>query len=971
MPFRALVAATLLACAHGLTSAIAKEDHVIQDGVEAAMKGGVSKTLRTIPEAKKVFAARPHSEAQDGAELIAAGGKMLESGIQNLEAEKSKLEKGDSKWAQDAKRSYREAMAKAVLKDFDEMMDSEDYKKKESDFVSQQVKEYEKGVAPSKAKLDDAIKLGSTLIEGAKDENAREHEQFEKMFKDVLGDTEEQVKEKVSEVTTATDRKVGKVMSAIETGTNMSTVGSFEERDAMQQLQYEMKEQLGGLGSFKQNVKELRKYLNDNRPAPSNAFGDIDLVSRDYVDAFDSATKVLDKFEELMDGVKGQKDPVAFLQKKLRGDPNPEDPWGVISETGGTPATWDDMKSGKAMATPWEIMRRQIADQQTVIAIIKAVLTTVGTGIKYILQGTKDGKSANEVVGEIIEVMVEQWDKAAPVVKRNWANSYVLGMASTFGNVYCRPGVLVSIYQSLLPKNGKFVGLPFLNQDGDNKGIVAPNFDTIPMMSALDLSEGPMLVTVPKIPANQYYVLQVMDAWTNTVHSLGTRTMGNGARTYMFTREDWDEGVPSGVTHLISPTNTLWIILRQVPRTLGEIPATLTRRQEFYATNWTAFQANGNKPVFQEWQDADEAHNPKQMLKKMSTEQLLGNCSAFINKGNPMQPLDEEAKVKLADIGVIEGQPWKLPSKFAMGDLYQAIVMEVGKGNALKEAIAEDQRGAVSGFWKWSPLYNGNFGKEYAGRYAAARFAAGANIKEDAIYVNGFGRTNQLQTKVQYVKVTKGFDVKGYWSITMYTRDMFAVEKGEDNPDGIYSISSRSFQAEKDGSIFIYMGPWSQRKPFMKNFLPASTTKVANPSWRFYYAGGKFLHDFEKGNTNGILPDLVDYNDPNGGVDAAMDTRTPAEIDATIPDADKIKKVVATPEEHTSDEEHDDKMVKEKEADVEETKKPLDMDEPKKSAEPEEEKSNVQKQGQPDSVAPKAAAEPKEVKQLARKSMKK
>jgi hypothetical protein len=51
----------------------------------------------------------------------------------------------------------------------------------------------------------------------------------------------------------------------------------------------------------------------------------------------------------------------------------------------------------------------------------------------------------------------------------------------------------------------------FTSQD---KGFVTPNSDTPYTFMGLDLRAEPMVITVPKIEANRYFVFQLMDLYT-------------------------------------------------------------------------------------------------------------------------------------------------------------------------------------------------------------------------------------------------------------------------------------------------------------------------------------------------------------------------------------------------------------------------------------------------------------------------
>lgn len=64
-----------------------------------------------------------------------------------------------------------------------------------------------------------------------------------------------------------------------------------------------------------------------------------------------------------------------------------------------------------------------------------------------------------------------------------------------------------------------------------DRRVVTPNNDTLYTNAWLDLSDGPLLINTPDT-GNRYYVLGLIDHYTNPFSHLGTRTTGNSAHTF-------------------------------------------------------------------------------------------------------------------------------------------------------------------------------------------------------------------------------------------------------------------------------------------------------------------------------------------------------------------------------------------------------------------------------------------------------
>jgi hypothetical protein len=77
-----------------------------------------------------------------------------------------------------------------------------------------------------------------------------------------------------------------------------------------------------------------------------------------------------------------------------------------------------------------------------------------------------------------------------------------------------------------------------------SRTITAPNADTLYTQAWLNLSKEPWVVTVPDM-GDRYFLLPMMDAWTNVFASPGTRNGGGKPRTFAITGPGW-HGIATG-----------------------------------------------------------------------------------------------------------------------------------------------------------------------------------------------------------------------------------------------------------------------------------------------------------------------------------------------------------------------------------------------------------------------------------------
>jgi len=88
------------------------------------------------------------------------------------------------------------------------------------------------------------------------------------------------------------------------------------------------------------------------------------------------------------------------------------------------------------------------------------------------------------------------------------------------------------------------------------------NRDTLITVGWLDLSKGSQVLHVPDM-AGRYYSVQFTDPSNNTNFAyVGKRTTGTQAGDYLITGPGWNGQVPSGMTHISSPNNSVLLLGR-------------------------------------------------------------------------------------------------------------------------------------------------------------------------------------------------------------------------------------------------------------------------------------------------------------------------------------------------------------------------------------------------------------------------
>src|SRR5262249_27863458 len=97
--------------------------------------------------------------------------------------------------------------------------------------------------------------------------------------------------------------------------------------------------------------------------------------------------------------------------------------------------------------------------------------------------------------------------------------------------------------------------------DSSFRQVIRPNADTLYSSAWLDLSKEPQMLQVPDTN-DRYYLLQFMDAWTETFSAPGKRTTATKEGWFAVVGPGWKGKLPERAQRIDSPTNIVWLLGR-------------------------------------------------------------------------------------------------------------------------------------------------------------------------------------------------------------------------------------------------------------------------------------------------------------------------------------------------------------------------------------------------------------------------
>lgn len=349
------------------------------------------------------------------------------------------------------------------------------------------------------------------------------------------------------------------------------------------------------------------------------------------------------------------------------------------------------------------------------------------------------------------------------------------------------------------------------------KGVVKPNCDTYYSSAWLDLSPEPLVLTVPDTKG-RYYLLPMMDAYTNVFASPGKRTTGTKAQKFLIIGPAYKGTVPGNMIQIKSPTNMVWILGRTQVNSAQDGKDTVYKIQDGYTLTPLSKWGTDYKPA-KGTVDTGITRNPSAFVENMDISIFFKVLNEQLAK-NPPPNADSTFLRKIAAIGIGPGKQFNLST---FDSSTQMVLKTVPADVQRQLRIFSTKAGSIENNWNVSRKGLGTYGTNYSIRALVALIALGANLNADASYPNcqldsNGNKLNGTQKYILHFNKNQTPPANAFWSLTLYGLDDFLV----DNPINRYAIGDRSaLKYNDDGSLDIYIQNEQPVKGEEPNWLPA------------------------------------------------------------------------------------------------------------------------------------------------------
>jgi len=347
-----------------------------------------------------------------------------------------------------------------------------------------------------------------------------------------------------------------------------------------------------------------------------------------------------------------------------------------------------------------------------------------------------------------------------------------------------------------------------------DKFVNTPNNVSIDGYCAADLRTEPLVLKVPPLLEDRWYIVQVGDYFDEVVYNIGG-SKGPEPGLFLVTGPDYHGPIPAGMKDIKVRTQVAVVANRVFVNGEKDLPAARAVQQGFHALPLSVFQTNGLKYKFVKPDPSKFEFKPNGPESLREFEALGFAMNLFLSTSDDYaDPMVRS--IRQIGLSVANGfDPKSLDASTKRG---------LERATTMAEQIIEDafaNSAEIVNGWRMT-MATGRAGNDLALRAAFASHLTGANVPEESLYPNcrvddkgePFNGANKYTLRFEKDQIPP---VSVFWNLNMYDDKQFFIE----NDFGRYSIGSTTdgLKTAKDGSITIYMQ--NDKPKDTSNWLPA------------------------------------------------------------------------------------------------------------------------------------------------------
>ena len=261
----------------------------------------------------------------------------------------------------------------------------------------------------------------------------------------------------------------------------------------------------------------------------------------------------------------------------------------------------------------------------------------------------------------------------------------------------------------------------------NEKDVVRFNFDTLYSLAWIDVSKEPIILSVPNT-GGRYYLLEMLDMWSDVFSVVGKRTTGTGAGNFALVNSGWEGTLPEGIAKIVAPTPMFWILGRTQTNGPADYDNVHKVQDGYKLTPLSAWGKGDYTPPGDVATDpsVDNKTSPQTQVNNLTGVEMFAKLAELFAK-YPPHANDYPILFEMQKLGL---EPGKLfdPSKLNASDV--EAINSVGKTGPADLAQGILKIGKVVNGWNLITENIGTYGTSYRQRAMISLGGLGANQRQ-------------------------------------------------------------------------------------------------------------------------------------------------------------------------------------------------------------------------------------------------
>jgi hypothetical protein len=405
--------------------------------------------------------------------------------------------------------------------------------------------------------------------------------------------------------------------------------------------------------------------------------------------------------------------------------------------------------------------------------------------------------------------------------------------------IYCFPLVMMDLTREAAaaatvgeitaPPNRFFVMTHY--PDASFRAVTRTGLDTLFAVAWADLDEEPLVLSVPDTEG-RYYVIALFDMWSNVFASIGKRTTGTSAASFLIAGPGWKGEPPPGVTETYrSPTRHVWVNGQMQADGPDECAAVTALQKQYTLTPLSVWGAPRNPRAETLASTGTDTAPPLERVQAMHAGTFFGRAAGLM-KDNPPASADTSMVKTLRSVGIEPGKDFDIAA--VNRHTAKGLQRAMGTFGLLQKALAKLK---TENGWIVIPENFADYGTDYKTRAGIALIGLGGILRQDVLYPTAFkdGDGKPLDGADRYlVHFDQGQipPAKATWSVSLYDPQGYYVP----NAINRYHVAPwMPLTYNDDGSLDLYLQAASPGEAKEANWLPAPASGPFSLTVRIYW----------------------------------------------------------------------------------------------------------------------------------------